>query len=358
MASTFETVTADGLPPIIAMDNLTMGADQAVRTASFTCVPTQGRPNIGDPVSVFFSGDLMLTGYVRDVRPGHRKDQRTLAISVCSRTVDATECSCDHDGGEIRMKDLKAIAQELDKQGIGIVAEGDMPKLDRHKLMTGETLYSTLERRARAQGVLISDTPKGKLKLSSKPSGRHSSGLVRGQNIEEASANFTEAGRHSKVKVRGQRASGVKAKDMRAEGVATDKTVQRDRTLIIPHDGEATPQELKKRADWLLKQAAGQSVTASITSLDWRDSAQKVWTPNFVIPVNDEWIDIEGDMLIKSITFSWGDNGGTQAVLQLVDPRPWAAKTRAARPRKPMPRRQTHRRNIRKKRDVRRADAA
>lgn len=321
MAATFETVTATGLPPIIAMDNLTMGADQAVRTASFTCDPTQGRPNIGDPVQVFFTGELVLTGYVRDARPSHREIQRALTVTVCSRTVDATECSCDHDGGEIRQKDLKAIAQELDKQGIGIVAEGDMPKLDRHKLMTGETLYSTLERRARAQGILISDTPKGKLKLSSKPSGRHSSGFTLGQNIEEASANFTEAGRHSKVKVRGQRAMGTKAKDMRAEGVATDKTVQRDRPLIITHDGEATPQELKKRADWLLKQAAGQSVTASVTSFEWRDKAQKLWTPNFLIPVSDDLIDINGDMLIKTATFSWDANGGTKVVCSLVDPR-------------------------------------
>lgn len=321
MAQTFETVTATGLPPIIAMDSLTMGADQAVRTASFTCDPTQGRPNVGDPVQVFFTGELVLTGYVRDARPLHRENQRGLTVTVCSRTVDATECSCDHDGGEIRQKDLKAIAQELDKQGIGIIAEGDMPKLDRHKLERGETLYSTLERRARAQGILISDTPKGKLKLSSKPSGRHSSGFTLGQNIEEASANFTEAGRHSKVKVRGQRAAGTKTKDMRAEGVATDKTVQRDRPLIITHDGEATPQELKKRADWLLKQAAGQSVTASVTSFEWRDKAQKLWTPNFLIPVSDDLIDINGDMLIKTATYSWDDRGGTKVVCQLVDPR-------------------------------------
>ena len=196
-----------------------------------------------------------------------------------------------------------------------------MPKIDRHKLQRGETLYSTLERRARAQGILISDTPKGKLKLSSKPSGRHSSGFVLGVNIEEASANFTEAGRHSKVKVLGQRAAGTKAKDMRPKGVATDKTVQRDRPLIITHDGEATPQELKKRADWLLKQAAGQSVSASVTSFEWRDSSGKLWTPNFLVPVYDPFIDIEGDMLIKSPVFSWDGNGGTKVVCSLVDPR-------------------------------------
>lgn len=322
MVRTLETVTADGLPRIISMDSLTVGADQAVRTASFALDPTWNQwPEFGDPVTVNFGKTLMLTGYVRDVRPAHGEKTFTLNATVCSRTVDATECSCDHDGGEIRQKDLKAIADELDKLGIGVEADGDMPKLDRHKVRPGETLYSTLERRMRAQGGLITDTPKGKLKLTSKPSGRHSSGLVLGQNIEEASATFTEAGRHSKAKVRGQRAAGTKAKDLRAEGVATDKTVKRNRPLIIQHDGEATPQELKKRAEWLLKQAAGMSVTASITSFDWRDSSGKVWEANYLIPVHDPKLRIDGDMLIKSVTFSWNDSGGTRAVLQLVDPR-------------------------------------
>ena len=322
MAQTFETVTADGLPPIIGMDSLTVGADQAVRTANFALDPTWNQwPEVGDEVTVNFGQTLMLTGYVRDVRPAHSENRFTLNASVCSRTVDATECSCDHDGGEIRQKDLKAIADELDKLGIGIVSDGDMPKLDRHKVRPGETLYSTLERRMRAQGGLISDTPKGKLKLSKKPSGRHSSGLVLGINIEEASATFTEAGRHSKVEVRGQLASGTKAKDLRPKGISTDKTVKRNRPLIIQHDGVATPQELKKRADWLVKQAAGMSVTASITTFDWRDSSGKVWEANYLIPVYNPKIKIEGDMLIKSVTFSWDDRGGTKAVLQLVDPR-------------------------------------
>ncbi len=108
--------------------------------------------------------------------------------------------------------------------------------------------------------------PQGATEAQLEALGRHSSGLVLGQNIEEASASFTEAGRYSKAKVRGQRAAGTKAKDLRAEGVATDKTVKRNRPLIIQHDGEATPQELKKRAEWLLKRAAGMSITASITT--------------------------------------------------------------------------------------------
>ncbi len=121
MAATFETVTATGLPPIIGMDSLTVGADQAVRTASFALDPTWNQwPEVGDPVSVNFSKTLMLTGYVRDVRPAHSATSFTLNATVCSRTVDATECSCDHDGGEIRQKDLKAIGKELDKLALAL----------------------------------------------------------------------------------------------------------------------------------------------------------------------------------------------------------------------------------------------
>lgn len=322
-----ETVTADGLPPILSVDGISVSVEQAVRTATLTLDPTRGIPQWGAAATVKASGDLLLTGYIRDVKPAHGEGQRSLAVTVCSRTVDATECSCDHDGGEILRKDLKAIGKELDKLGIGIVAEGDMPSFARHKLMTGETLFSTLERRARASGTLIMDTPQGKLKLASKPSGRHSGGLVLGRNIEQASASFSEQGRHSKVKVRGQSPDGVNAAQLRPEAVATDSAVTRARPLIVLHDGEATVTQMKTRAAWLVRRAAGYSVTAQVTVTGWRDGAGKLWEPNFLVPVDDELIGLQGDMLIKAVTFSQNpDSGGTIAVIDLVDPRAMGGK--------------------------------
>lgn len=233
--------------------------------------------------------------------------------------VDVMECFCDYDGGEICQKDLKVIVQEFDKQGIGIVVEGVMLKLDWYKLMMGEMFYFMLECWVWVQGIFISDMLKGKFKFLSKFFGWYFSGFVCGQNIEEVLVNFIEVGWYLKVKVCGQCVVGMKVKDMCVEGVVIDKMVQCDCMFIILYDGEVMLQEFKKWVDWFLKQVVGQLVMVFIILLDWCDSVQKVWILNFVILVNDEWIDIEGDMLIKFVIFLWSDKGGMQVVFQFVD---------------------------------------
>ncbi|TCA02751.1 phage baseplate assembly protein [Rhizobium leguminosarum] len=319
-----ETLTIDGLPPYKSI-SITSSAEEAVRTAALSLVPTGDGVSVvpGRAVTIKAGGDLLLTGYVRDVRPGHDANDRTLDVTVCSRTVDATECSVEHPTGEVLDKDLAGIAKEFDGLGIGIESDGGLPVEPRHKLRTGETLFATIERRARGRGILIYDTPRGKLKLATKPEGTHSGGLIWGVNIEQASSSITERGRHSSVRVRGQASEGTEKQQLRPEARANDSGVSRRRPLIIPHEGEVTIDRLKKRADWQVKRGSGYAATASITVTGWRDGGGKIWTRNWLVQVKDAWIGIDGLMVIKSVTLTQDAEGGqgTVAILDLADPR-------------------------------------
>lgn len=317
----FETVVIKGVPPHKEI-TIKLSAEDAVRTASADLVP------VGDTVAVVpdaeteitASGDLLLTGYVRDVEPEHDGESRSLSISIVSRTVDAVECSADHKTGEIMGKSLPDIARELDDNGIGIEDDGDLPVEPRHKLRVGESLFHSIERRARGRGVLIYDTPKGKLKLTTKPEGTHAGGLIFGVNIKKASSHLTGRHRYSEVKVRGQSTDGVDKQQLRAEAKARDKGVSRRRVLILRHEGETTTDRMKKRAGWHAKRGAGNGTTASITVSGWRDASGRIWSPNWLVQVVDLWIGIDGLMLIKSVTLKQGDDG-TTATLELCDPR-------------------------------------
>ncbi|MBX5082169.1 hypothetical protein HJB56_05125 [Rhizobium lentis] len=318
-----ETLTIDGLPPYKSI-TITSSAEEAVRTASLVLVPTGGVVSVapGRAVTIKAGGDLILTGYVRDVQPSHSATDRTLNVTVCSRTIDATECSVDHPTGEILEKDLAGIAKEFDGLGIGVESDGSLPIEPRHKLRTGESLFATIERRARGRGILIYDTPQGKLKLATKPEGMHSGGLIWGVNIEQASSSITERGRYSSVKVRGQASEGVEKQQLRAEARANDSGISRRRPLIIPHEGETTVDRLKKRADWQVKRGVGYAATASITTTGWRDGGGRLWTRNWLVQVRDAWIGIDGMMVIKSVTLNQDAEGqGTTATLSLADPR-------------------------------------
>ncbi|MBB3315112.1 prophage tail gpP-like protein [Rhizobium sp. BK181] len=318
-----ETITIDGFPPVKSI-TVNMSAEEAVRTAEVALVPQgDGVPVVpGRPAIIKAGNDLLLTGYVRDVRPSHDAGSRALTVTICSRTVDATECSVEHPTGETLDKDLAAIAKEFDSLGVGVESDGSLPSEPRHKLHVGETLFSTIERRARGRGILIYDTPKGKLKLATKPEGTHKGGLFWGRNIEQASSELTERGRYSAVKVRGQASEGTDKRQLRAEATARDSGVSRHRPLVIAHEGETTVDRLKKRADWGVKRGAGFAATASITVTGWRDGAGMLWNRNWLVYVEDGWIGIEGLMVIKGVSLTQDSEGqGTIAVLSLADPR-------------------------------------
>lgn len=312
----------NGRPLMHVSAQLEASAEEAVRTASFTIAHTgPGLPCApDDEATITISGDLWGTGYVRDVSPSHDEMSRSYAVSFVSKTVDATECSIDHPSGFKPDCDLKQIAEEFDSYGVGIEGAAGTEKKRHHKVVPGETLFQTLETDARAQGVLIHDTPEGKLKLVDKPEGRHSGGLVRGRNIISASASLSGRYAYSEVKVRGQASEGIKPTALRAEAKAKSGA-RRKRVLILPHEGEASSARLKKRAAWEAKRAAGKGTSCTITVPGFRDGAGRLWTRNFLVEVVDDWIGVNQDMVIASASFDQDNDGGTTTTLSLKDPR-------------------------------------
>lgn len=305
--------------------SLTVSAEDAVREASFSVIWTGAGVPCGEDedVTVSVFGELWLTGYTRDVSGSHDEDSRNYTVVVVSRTVDATEASIDHPTGLKRDGDLLAIAREFDTAGIGIEGNVVTEVKDVHKIRPGETLFDAIETDARSQGVLIYDTPEGKLKLADKPEGRHAGALVRGENIKRASGTISGRGNFSSVEIRGQSSFGVEDTALTPVGEAGG-TAKRPRKLIRVHEGEATSGRLKKRAAWEAKRAAGKGKECSITIAGWRDASGDLFKPNFLIEVRDDWLGIEQDMTIATVTLTQAadENGdGTSATLTLKDPR-------------------------------------
>jgi len=321
---TLETIVfaVGGNPLPHTSAQLDESAEEAVRTAQFSIAWTgAGIPCAPDEVAIItVSGELWGTGYVRDVRGEHGEENRNYTVTFASRTCDATECSVDHPTGLKRDADLGDIAREFDTLGIGIDIKAETVMKAVHKVRPGETLFETLETDARAQGVLIHDSPEGKLVLADKPEGRHAGSLKLGVNIEEASGSLSGATSFSTVKVRGQASIGVKASALRPEAEAKGAS-RRKRPLIIPFEGEATSARLKKRAGWEARRASGEAVACSITSPGFRDQGGARWKSNWLVEVDDDWLGINQDMVIAAVSLVQDGGGGTVARLTLKDPR-------------------------------------
>lgn len=297
-------------------------AEKAVREASFGIAwNRQGLPCLpDDEATVTVSGDLWGTGYIRDVRGDHDDSRRSYNVTFVSRTIDATEASIDHPTGLKRNADLVGIAKEFDTLGIGIEGAPKTALKAIHKVRPGETLFETLETDARAQGVLIHDTEKGRLKLADKPEGRHAGVLKLGVNILRGAGQLSGQGSFSEVKARGQASDGVTATVLHPETKAKG-TARRRRPRIVLHEGEATSQRLKKRADWEARRAVGNNTSCTLTVPGWRDEAGRLWTRNYLVAIDDDWLGIKQDMVIASASLDQDANGGTTATLSLKDPR-------------------------------------
>ncbi len=301
---------------------LSASAEEAVRQADFQIAWNgPGIPCSPDDAAVItVSGELWGTGYIRDVEGDHDDRSRAYRVSFVSKTCDATEASIDHPTMLAREVDLAGVAKAFDTLGIGVEGAPPTEKKRVHKVVPGESLFDTIESEARSQGILIYDTPQGKLRLADRPEGRHASGLVRGVNIKSAAGHLSGARAFSEIVVKGQSSEGVGASALRPE-VTVRGTARRKRPLVLVEEGESTSARLKKRADWEARRAAGDGVSASVTVPGWRDADGRLWTRNFLVAVIDDWLGIEQDMVIASVELRQDGDDGTAAVLTLKDPR-------------------------------------
>lgn len=284
------------------------------------------RISVGDEAVISAGGEPIITGFVRDRDREIDADSGSATITIVSKTADATESSIEHDTGHIDDATLDKIAKEFGKDYTIIDKRKSKGKSAPHQIVPAETLHKTLERVARRQGVLIYDDGDGAIVLADKPEGTHAGGIVEGINIQSASVNETEAGRYAKTVVRGQSSKGHGPGALRIEGIARDSSVRKRRTRILIHEGDATSADLKKRAEWQARRAAGKGLRMTVTVPGWRDAKGKVWSPNWLVQATSDRLDIDQMMAVSSVDFMQNDSEGTIARLSLVDPRAFGDK--------------------------------
>jgi prophage tail gpP-like protein len=278
-------------------------------------------------------GDLMFTGNVERRRPTLGGYEKGVPVSGRSKTADAVDSSHDHETGELKAKTPLAMANEVTKP-FGIDVEADAPGELRKvaRLRPGETPQKFIERLARVEGVTLTDTPEGKLKLAGAPKQRHAGAISDGDGwpaILDANADHDDSKKFSEVRVRAQAPEGFGPPALEIDERATDRSVNRKRIRVITPPEEVSKQQARKRAQWHRDRAAGAGTSAQVTVKGWRDVAGRLWTPGWLIPVHIEDLDLAQEMMIESVSYEQSDaeaGSGTQTVMNLVDPRTYGGK--------------------------------
>ncbi|WP_316197728.1 phage baseplate assembly protein [Bradyrhizobium sp. SZCCHNS2002] len=276
----------------------------------------------GTEIDILFNGSLACRGYVDRYQPKIGQHRRAeITISGRSKSQDFIDSSAVHDTGQFKSKDPQEIAATLDKFGVGIAADVPLTKVPIYRITPGETAFRCLEKLCREQGVFPVGQADGSILITKGGRKRHAGAILEGVNMEEGEADHNWSGRHSDVIVRGQKPYGHGEDALQIEGIARDAEVGRYRPVIVFHDGDTDKDRARKRAQTRRDREAGNSLKASVTVQGFRDDGGTLWEPGSLIFTQSQFLDVNKDMAIETVTWSQDRTDGSLSVLSLVDPR-------------------------------------
>ena len=302
-----------------------------------------GQPDIVlsplDPCIVRIGGDAVITGYVDRYGASIGPGEHTIRISGRGKCQDLVDCSALIKAMQLTTGSMLVVAQALaapfgiavsSNHTIGLGSPGS--PVPQFNVNLGETPFELIDRIARWAGVLAYEDTAGNLVLNDAGTIRHASGFVQGVNIEAASVTFSADERFSVYTaciMSTQQFSQIEGADGNTQGTVTDPTVgvatptpgMRFRPRIIISEqfqmGESTA---LKRATWEMKRRNGRAQAVTLTCDSWRDSAGKLWEPNYLVPLHIPALKIENQVwLIGEVTYRRGEDG-THADLTLMPP--------------------------------------
>lgn len=280
----------------------------------------------GDACQVTIDGEAIIDGYVDQFRPSFSPTDHTIEIQGRDKTCDLIDCSAFHQPDQWKNLDLLQIATILCAPfGIKVYTEVDVgPRFDVIKLQQGETVFAALDRLARFRKVLLSPGVAGSLLITQAGRNRATVRLQQGVNIKSAGGVLDTSQRYSNYIVKGQNVSSKTSDgelEAHAEARVTDSAVTRYRPLVIMAETGATNGSAADRATWEANVRLGRSASATVTVRGWRQGLTgKLWKPNLLVGITSPFLRMDGDMLIRQVTYKRSGSSGTEAELSIVSP--------------------------------------
>lgn len=293
--------------------------------------PEQAEPRPikpGDQCQVLIDGVTVITGYVDECSPGREaagdRGNTWFAVSGRDKTGDLVDCSAIYQTGQWKGQSLARIARDICAPfGIEVVvdalaAEKTNKVIPSHKIEEGETAFDCIERASRWVGVLLIADGLGNLVITLPGSVPAQTALISGENIKREEGRFSWAERFSQYIVKGQTREKANVK-----ATAADAVVSRYRPLIVMAEDQPHGPSGQARADWEMTTRAGRANRATVTVQSWRQGGDsgELWTPGLRVLVQSDYLRVDAQMMIVSVSYVLSESEGCVARLEICDPR-------------------------------------
>lgn len=317
--------------------------------------PTDWSIPPGERCEVLIGDDTVITGYVDSVAVTY--DANSHEIKVVGRDAAGDLVDCSAESTAFSKLNFLQIAEKLCKPfGITVFDEtargkklttketkagkqGNMPKsprvgssLPKAAVQNGESVYKTLEKLARSEGVLLVSDGEGGLVITRAGIGGDAGTVLEfGKNILRASFEHSHANLFSEITVKGQVAAadaalydlgrsqctGKVARKVAPSTKASNSQITRHRPLIIVAESQADSKRCKHRAEWEASNREAKARRVSVSVQGWRQDDGTLWRINQRVLIVCPWMRLDEWLLIAAVNYKL-DEGGTVAELTLT----------------------------------------
>jgi len=288
---------------------------------------------IGDECSVEIADQKIITGYIEDIPISYDASGHNIQIGGRDKTGDLVDCPFVETPNEWKEKAVEEIIKALcDPFDISVNTDDSVTdqatfKMPEFKANEGDAVFDLILKLCQMKAILPVSYGDGALTLT-RAGGRFTNDpLEKGVNILSGSIDQSNKERFQTYIVKGQ-GSMTDQKEVadaaHPVGEQTDDVILRYRPIVIFTETPCDAARCLDRARWEATKRAGASRKLQYKVQGWTQSNGIIWPLNSLVKVKDDFLQIDGTLLISSINYTKDNESGTTTTMTLVDPDTYA----------------------------------
>jgi prophage tail gpP-like protein len=289
---------------------------------------------------ILVDGEIFLTGIIDSDFIGYDDNRHTYTFNGRDKTSIIVDNSIEGNVNFTAPINIVDIIQQLvvgfDAEIFVVPPVEPVNDFNEEELLSGDegnNIFQFIEKLARQRGLLLRTDEAGDIVLEKEPGAKYNVKLLNkingtSNNILEGGRNRDYSQRYKRYKVHSQTnlSSGiVSSPDYNITGEATDEdnSVNIDKYLEIEAEMSGNAASNTIRAEWEKKIRAARSIIYSYNvrefTADTVNGVKEFWNINRLVDVKDDFFELNEILLIKSINFSYTNDGGAITSMELVD---------------------------------------
>ncbi len=305
----------------------------------------------GESCTIVVDDELVMTGFIENVTGTYTAGSHVIIVSGRDKTADVLDSSInimDDIRAPVTLKQIIEKVIEHIGADIAVVDAASPEPFNKAEDIVapqpGDNAFQFIEGYAQKRQVLLTSNAEGNIVITNSeatPSGGVLQNALGGNsnNIVASSWAYLANGLYNKYIQKGQldpvalSFGGSTSSDgvVSQQGEAVDDSIRAGRQLVTTPDKGFSQAQLQSRAEWSKKIRQGRSVSYSCDTQGFQNSAGALWTVNTLVSIFDDFADIDRDLLLNSIQFSYSGRGSISLLtfveadayeLQLNEPKP------------------------------------